>query len=93
MDALNHGSADEMFFRNESVNLYMEKAGVRILCRISKEAISDHYQEEYGPHPNDKQCLELAQKYFDELSDLVAQKIYKNHFEKDGSITLRSNEW
>lgn len=60
----------------------------KINCRISMEAIVDHYGD-----CEEDEILDKAKEHFDEITDIVGHKITANKYEKDGSILIRTNDF
>jgi len=90
---LHIGKAEDMIWKGECAQWYMEFDGSKILCWVSEQAISDHYQDTFGPNPNAEQCLELAKTNFDDLSDKVSQRIYHGQREEDGSVLITTQNF
>ena len=60
-----------------------------ITCKVSMEAIEDHY----GNCKDEAEVLDKAKEHFDEITDQIGDKISSNRFEEDGSVLLRSQDW
>lgn len=56
---------------------------------MSREAIDDHY----GDSEDDHEALEKSKVQFDEITDLVGDKIGRRLYEEDGTILLRTDNW
>ena len=59
-----------------------------ITCKVSMEAITDHFG-----NCDEQEILDKAKEHFDEITDQIGFKIARLQFEEDGSILLRSGDW
>ena len=84
-------SAQNMYWdsTHEETRLKVLKDGNSILCRISREAIEDHYDSPQSAEA----CLDAAKQYFEEITDEFGRLIAAGRFEEDGSVLLRSRDW
>ena len=62
--------------------------GQQIICRVSKECITDHF----GDPSTDGACFNAAKERFDPITDLAAHLITIGRFEPDGTILIRSSD-
>ncbi|NIP71897.1 MAG: DUF1488 domain-containing protein [Gammaproteobacteria bacterium] len=87
---INYGSPAAWEYSGEygEVRFSVELDGRDILCRVSREAIEDAY----GPCPNDDARLSRARQHFDQLTDLVGDKISSGCFEPDETILLGTRD-
>lgn len=53
------------------------------------EAIEDHYDN----CETEDAILDKAKEHFDDITDIIGDKVGKKLFEEDGSILLRSGDW
>ncbi len=74
---------------HEETRLKVLKDGNSILCRISREAIEDHYDSPQSAEA----CLDAAKQHFEEITDGFGRLIAAGRFEEDSSVLLRSSDW
>ena len=60
-----------------------------ILCRVSQEAISNHFGEDLRTAED---CLDAAKESFDGIADRLGRNILLRQFEPDGSVLLRTED-
>lgn len=72
----------------ECVVFTVSDDGKKITCKVSMEAITDHFG-----NCDEQGVLDKAKEHFDEITDQIGDKIGKKRFEDDGSILLRSGDW
>ena len=60
--------------------------GQRVTCRVTQEWIEDNLG---NPQGQDK-CFDAAKLAFDQITDLVGERIAHGRFEKNGSILIRT---
>lgn len=83
------GNDDEFKYDTgrEAVAFWGEDAGRRVLCRISREALDDHFSE------NDRLGPEAAfAKHRKEVESLARRKYVLDQTESDGSVLIRTLE-
>lgn len=59
-----------------------------ITCKVSMEAITDHFG-----NCDEQEILDKAKEHYDEITDQIGFKIARLQFEEDGSVLLRSGDW
>nr|ART37109.1 D85 [uncultured bacterium] len=86
------GSSAEMWWdgAKEEVRLWAERAsGEKRLCRISREAIEDYFD---NPQDGDA-CLTAAQRNFDRITDAFLLRLgSEDLMEPDGSVLVRTED-
>lgn len=87
---INYGSPAAWKYSGEhdEVRFLVQLDGRHILCRVSREAIEDAY----GPCPDNDTRLSRARQHFDQLTDLVGDKISSGRFEPDETILLETRD-
>jgi len=75
---------------NQEVMFYVHYGFEQIVCRISAEAIQRHYDV---ADTGEEKYLDAARLHFEEISDVLWQKIQNGHIEKDGSVLLKEDKW
>lgn len=87
-----YGKSDDMWwdgsFMECRFRVYLDDRN-SILCRISREAISDHF----GNPETEQACFDVAKENFDEITDKVGEMLALERFESDGSILLRTSDF
>lgn len=73
----------------DCVEFTVRDDGQPITCKISMEAITDHF----GNCKDEAEVLDKAKEHFDEITDQIGDKIGRKRFEEDGSILLRTGDW
>ena len=72
----------------ECVVFTVRDEGQPITCKVSMEAIEDHYG-----NCDEQEILDKAKEHFDEITEQIGDKIGRKRFEEDGSILLKSGDW
>lgn len=81
--------ADENFARDDagSIVFWGQDRETRVRCRISREALDDHFSE------GDKLKPDAAfRKYRKEIESLARRKYLSGQREPDGSVLIRTND-
>ena len=88
---IDFGHAGDMRWVGEANGVqFSVKVGKRdILCRVSQEAISNHFGD--GPRTVEE-CLDAAKESFDSITGRVGRKILLRQFESDGSVLLGTED-
>ncbi len=73
----------------KEVQFSVEVGRREILCRVSREAISNHFGEDLRTAED---CLDAAKESFDGITDRLGRKILLRQFEPDGSVLLRNED-
>ena len=86
---IDFGHAGDMRWVGEAkeVQFSVEVGNREILCRVSQEAIGNHFGE--GPR-SAEEYLDAAKESFG--TDRLARKILLRQFEPDGSVLLRTED-
>ena len=86
---IDFGHARDMRWVGEAkeVQFSVEVGRREIFCRVSREAISNHFGD--GPWT---EYLDAAKKSYDSITDRLARKILLRQFEPDGSVLLRTED-
>jgi transcriptional regulator with XRE-family HTH domain len=78
-------------FRYESspgaVSLWGQDGTQRVLCRISREALDDHFSDGDRPRPE-----AAFKKFRKEIEGLARRKYLSGQREPDGSVLIRTND-
>ena len=83
---IDFGNARNMRWVSE-VQFTVSVARRDFICRVSQEAIEDHYDGATG-----EGCLEAAKENFDDITRRAGRKILLRQFEPDGSVLLRTED-
>lgn len=75
--------------RDQEVRLSAWLDSRLVLCRVSREAIEDHYGERLTP----RACLEAARDHFEEITSRLNDLILRGRFDADGSVLLGLADW
>lgn len=86
---IEYGLSDALWWQGDAACFHVIAYGKKVLCRVSAEAIDDHY----GDSPDNGARLDKAKINFDQISDKVGHKVAVGNFEADGSILLRTLDW
>lgn len=88
---IDFGHAGDMRWVGEAkeVQFSVEVGNRDILCRVSQEAIGNHFGE--GPR-SAEEYLDAAKESFGSITDRLARKILLRQFEPDGSVLLRTED-
>jgi Protein of unknown function (DUF1488) len=73
----------------DTVTFHVYQDGSPITCRVSMEAITDHF----GFCDSDDEVLQKAKENFDEITDQIGYKIARGQFEEGAEVVLRSQDW
>ncbi len=89
---IDFGHAGDMRWVGEAkeVQFSVEVGNRDILCRVSQEAIGNHFGED-DPRSGDE-YLDAAKESFDSVTNRVGRKILLRQFEPDGSVLLRTED-
>lgn len=83
---MDFGNPDDMAWQGEVARFFIRYQGKKISCRVSREAIEDHF----GDQTSDGARLDAAKANWDRITDVAADKIFHDRFEQDGTILVRS---
>jgi hypothetical protein len=76
----------------ESVVYWALVDGKRIRCRISMEALSDHFRAPLDSPDLSKTLIETFMKNRQKIEEITARKIQANQFEPDETILVKSRD-
>ena len=83
------GTNENWRYQSDWVEFTVKNETQTIRCKVSREAIEDHY----GDCDTDEERLNKAKEHFDEITDEIGHIILAGRFEDDGTILLRSKDW
>ncbi len=83
---IDFGNARNMRLVSE-VQFTVSVARREFICRVSQNAIEDHYGSATG-----EGYLEAAREHFDDIAGRAGRKILLRQFEPDGSVLLRTED-
>jgi len=67
--------------------------GKRITCRISMEALSDHFRANLRADDFSNAMIATVVANRRKIEEMTRQKIQRNKFEADGTILIRSRDF
>jgi len=85
---IKYGTSDDMYWRSDymEARLVVTRGEQKITCRISREALSDHY----GAPKTEEECFDVSRMHFDNITDIWGHMIAIGQFEPDGSVLIKT---